>query len=199
MNDKKKITKAEQISEKLEDLYENYNGTGPIVPAGFKIDRIPKFKRAAGAQGRTEFLKDTRQNSLKRYIPDPKYTKSIHQSGLDELFYPNTDVESVYTRIKNNVKSLREYHDMSQEELAEAIGVSRQYIGQIEAGEKITSIETLVKLALVLHTNVAMFTSVDMPCHHVYYCNMLFEILSEKSEDKQLEILKKLIKYAEGV
>lgn len=39
---------------------------------------------------------------------------------------------------KDNLVELRKYHDLSQEELADMIGVSRQTLSKYETGESLT-------------------------------------------------------------
>lgn len=47
----------------------------------------------------------------------------------------------------NNLTELRKYHDFSQEELAEMIGVSRQTLSKYETGESLPDIEKCKALA----------------------------------------------------
>ncbi len=49
--------------------------------------------------------------------------------------------------MKNNVKLHRVIHDKTQEELAVAIGVSRQTIHAIERNKFVPSVQTALKLA----------------------------------------------------
>jgi len=49
--------------------------------------------------------------------------------------------------MKNRVKDLRESRNLTQQELAEAVGVTRQMISYIEKGEKKPTIVLALKLA----------------------------------------------------
>ena len=51
------------------------------------------------------------------------------------------------------VRILRRKHDMTQEELAEQVGISASFMGHIERGSRIASLETLVALCNVLKTS----------------------------------------------
>jgi transcriptional regulator with XRE-family HTH domain len=53
------------------------------------------------------------------------------------------------------IKRLREKRGMTQEELADKVGVHRVYITQIEGATKVPSIATLEKIAKALKVKVA--------------------------------------------
>jgi len=53
--------------------------------------------------------------------------------------------------IGKNIKFMRKEKNLSQEKLAEKIGVSRNYIGMIERAETNTPVLTLYKIAKVLN------------------------------------------------
>lgn len=52
--------------------------------------------------------------------------------------------------VADNIKNIRQFREMSQAELAEAIDVSTGYIGVIETGKKFPSLEVMEKIAEVL-------------------------------------------------
>ena len=54
------------------------------------------------------------------------------------------------TVFAGNVRRLRKERGLSQEELAEAAGVHRTYIGMIERGEKNVTIYNIERIALAL-------------------------------------------------
>ena len=54
------------------------------------------------------------------------------------------------TRFGENVAALRARRGLTQEQLAEKIGVSARYVQSLEAGEYFPSLPTLVKLKSVL-------------------------------------------------
>ena len=54
----------------------------------------------------------------------------------------------------DNLMELRKYHSLSQEELAEKIGVSRQTLSKYETGENDIPVAILEKLADIYHTSV---------------------------------------------
>ncbi len=56
--------------------------------------------------------------------------------------------------IKNNLKEIRQKHSLSQEELAESVGVSRQTIISIEKSVYQPSVTLALKLAKKLKASV---------------------------------------------
>jgi putative transcriptional regulator len=57
-------------------------------------------------------------------------------------------------KLENNLRVLRAKKDVTQEDLAEAIGVSRQTINAIELGKFNPSVVTALKLAKFFETTV---------------------------------------------
>jgi len=53
-------------------------------------------------------------------------------------------------RLGENVATLRARRELTQEELAEKVGVSARYIQNVEAGDNFPSLPTLVRLRVAL-------------------------------------------------
>jgi putative transcriptional regulator len=65
-------------------------------------------------------------------------------------------------KVKNNVRKLRFNHDeMTQEQLAEKVGVTRQTIIAIEGGKYAPSLELAFKIALVFGVPLGEVFSYD--------------------------------------
>jgi transcriptional regulator with XRE-family HTH domain len=62
----------------------------------------------------------------------------------------------------NTVRRLRGEIDISQEDLAHSIGMSRRYLSGIERGESNPSLDQVLRLAIGLNVEVAEL----MPPHH---------------------------------
>lgn len=58
-----------------------------------------------------------------------------------------------YFDLGRRVKDLRRQQNMTQEELAEKLEISASFLGHIERGTRIASLETLVKLCHALDTD----------------------------------------------
>ena len=63
--------------------------------------------------------------------------------------------------VKNRLKVLRVMKDLTQEELAELVGVSRQTIIAIEKGKYNPSVYLAIKLARVLDTTVEEIFTIE--------------------------------------
>lgn len=70
----------------------------------------------------------------------------------------NTEVSIMKSEILiqfgNRVKELRKAQNMSQEDLADAAGLHRTYIGMIERAEKNITLENIEKIAKALDTPI---------------------------------------------
>lgn len=63
--------------------------------------------------------------------------------------------------LKNNVRALRKQQSLRQEDLAEALGVSRQTVIAIENGRYSPSLELALKMARYFKTSVESVFSLD--------------------------------------
>lgn len=60
------------------------------------------------------------------------------------------------TKVKmNGIRYLRIKHDLTQEELAKKIGITRQYISEVEIGKRSVSDKIALKLADVFGVSVS--------------------------------------------
>lgn len=64
---------------------------------------------------------------------------------------------SLPARFGERVKERRLSQNLSQEELAHRCGIHRTYIGAIERGEKVASLETIVKIVSGLGLTISEF------------------------------------------
>jgi putative transcriptional regulator len=56
--------------------------------------------------------------------------------------------------MKNKIKVFRAMHDITQEDLARSIGVTRQTILAIEKGKYVPSLDLAFKIARYFHVNI---------------------------------------------
>jgi DNA-binding XRE family transcriptional regulator len=86
-------------------------------------------------------------------LEDIEDVEAVKEAELDKSErFPLTVVEDIASG--NPIKVLRKYRKISQAELANRINVSRQYISQIESGERTGTAKILKKIALILNVNL---------------------------------------------
>lgn len=102
-------------------------------------------------------------------------------------------------------KYIREYrikNNLRQEDLAEKTNLSTNYIGMIERGEKIPSLETLITLVNVLGVSADVVLADELLCGYTVKCSILNEKLSKLSpEDRETiyDVIDTLIKHSKQI
>lgn len=56
--------------------------------------------------------------------------------------------------ISQNIRNARKERGLTQEEIAEKVGVSTEYYGQVESGNKAPSLETLLNIAESMNVSI---------------------------------------------
>ncbi len=70
---------------------------------------------------------------------------------------------NIYEQVAKNIKKYRKEAGLTQAELAEAIGVSHEFIRRIESkkGKKTFSFQTLWNISKVLHVGIDKLAEID--------------------------------------
>ena len=55
-----------------------------------------------------------------------------------------------YVQLGKRVRYIRRCKDITQEQLAEMVGISTSFVGHIERGTRVLSVDTLFKLCIAL-------------------------------------------------
>lgn len=63
----------------------------------------------------------------------------------------------ILQKVGNKIKEIRKIRGISQETLGEKAGLSSNYIGQIERGQKQVTLTTLVQIADALEVDISLF------------------------------------------
>ncbi len=66
-------------------------------------------------------------------------------------------------RTENRIKVLREHRQLTQQALADAVGMNRLYLSQIETGRATGGLKTLTRIAKVLRTQLDMLVPAEPP------------------------------------
>jgi DNA-binding XRE family transcriptional regulator len=96
-----------------------------------------------------EYLQLVEQAEMLQDIQEYDRAKAAVESGEEEVLPANL----VYALMdgENPVKVWREYRLLTQQQLAEASGISVPYLSQIETGKRKASTKVMAELAKTLH------------------------------------------------
>ena len=85
-----------------------------------------------------------------------------------------------YKDLGRRIRTLRQKQHMTQEQLAEKIDMSASFLGHIERGSRVASLETLVKICNVLDTNPGFLLAASLICDTAYTPTGLTPEVKEK-------------------
>lgn len=105
-----------------------------------------------------------------------------------------------WSSIGRNIRYYRLEQDLRQEDLAEAIGLSGNYIGMVERGEKVPSLETLVAILNVLHISADMVLTDVVDTGYTVKQSMLAERIGRlpaAERERIYAVVDLLVRYAD--
>ena len=91
-------------------------------------------------------------------------------------------------KLSDKIIGLRKANGMSQEDLAEKTGLSANYIGMVERGEKTPSLETLIRIINALQVSADVILSDVLENGYVIKTSQLNEKLENLSEEERRRI-----------
>lgn len=101
--------------------------------------------------------------------------------------------------IGKNIRKYRLAKGLRQEDLAERTGLSANYIGMVERGEKIPSLETFIAMLNVLDASADMVLCSVLNNGYTVKSSVLsekIEKLSSADREKIFEVVETLVKYS---
>lgn len=104
--------------------------------------------------------------------------------------------------IGKNIRKYRLAKKLRQEDLAEKAELSANYIGMVERGEKIPSLETFITILNALDVSADMILADVVSTGYIVKNSMLNEKLSKLSNDdreKIYEVIDILIKHSKQI
>lgn len=104
--------------------------------------------------------------------------------------------------IGKNIRKYRLAKKLRQEDLAEKAGLSANYIGMVERGEKIPSLETFITILNALEVSADMVLVDVVSTGYIVKNSILNEKLSKLSNDdreKIYEVIDTLIKHSKQI
>lgn len=90
-----------------------------------------------------------------------------------------------YERIGSNVRRIRMERGLTQEQLAEKAALSLTVIQKVEAGQSGSRIETLLRIAIVLHVSLDILADMREADEKYRFCQeAVFMLMKDKSADE---------------
>ena len=68
-----------------------------------------------------------------------------------------------YVELGKRVRMMRCYRDITQQQLAEKVGISTSFVGHVERGSRKASVETIIGIARVLHVDLNYLFAAELP------------------------------------
>lgn len=102
--------------------------------------------------------------------------------------------------IGKNIRKYRQQKKLRQEDLAEKTGLSTNYIGAVERGEKIPSLETLIEIINVLEISADLVLADVVSTGYMVRTSLLSEKLETVSDaDRQriFAVIDTLLRYTQ--
>ena len=90
--------------------------------------------------------------------------------------------------IGKNIRNVRKAKKMRQEDLAEKTGLSVNYIGNVERGEKIPSLETFLKIVNALGVTSDVVLADVLDAGYVIRSSMLSEKMEKLPQEERQRI-----------
>lgn len=92
-----------------------------------------------------------------------------------------------YRHLGNRIREERLANKMTQANLAEKSGISTNFLGQIERGEKIPSLETMVKISSSLNVTIdSLISEVNLLDSKIITSELLLALSKINSNEKSL-------------
>lgn len=100
--------------------------------------------------------------------------------------------EAYYYRIGSSIRKNRQEKGMTQEELAEAAGLSLKMVQKLEGGQKGFRMETVIRIAETLGVSLGSLADTQGEDERALFCReMYYELVRDKSVEE--------IRYAVGI
>ena len=100
--------------------------------------------------------------------------------------------------IGGNIRRFRREKRIRQEDLAERANVSANYIGMVERGEKVPSLETFIAIVNALDVSSDMVLADVLTCGYQIKASVISDRLANLSEhdrNRILDVIETLLKY----
>lgn len=89
-----------------------------------------------------------------------------------------------YKRLGMKIHDLRKEQGFTQEQLAEIMGISLSFLGHIERGTRVLSVETLKKVCMALHCSADELLETGIRSENTISARKLLELALDMTNDK---------------
>ena len=103
-----------------------------------------------------------------------------------------------YESVGKNIRKYRQEKKLRQEDLAEKAGLSTNYIGMIERGEKIPSLESFIDILNALHVSADMVLYEELEAGYSVKNSLLEDKiakLSDRDRNRVYSVLETLVQF----
>ena len=126
------------------------------------------------------------------------YGQFTYTIGDDELLIGGFGMR--LDSIGKNIRTFRMANNLRQEDLAELTGLSANYIGMVERGEKIPSLETFITIANALKVSSDMILSDVIEAGYIVKISMYndkLEKLPAKERERIDDVIDTLLRHVD--
>ena len=154
------------------------------------------FKRRAGSKDRYAYT----ENGVVSLVDGNQFfyiysdgSKKVRDIEIDYADYKCDTYDDMKKNIGKNIARLRKEKNMSCEDVANEVYVSRQYIAQIEKGERNVSLDILSKIAEALEVDVGFLIRKNPFRPSNIYIDKLVAEIRELDLHRQKELCAEII------
>ena len=102
-----------------------------------------------------------------------------------------------YAAIGKNIRKCRRENGMTQEDVAEKLGVTPDYVSKVENAQKHPSLKLLDRLAILYNMDMSEFITGINPEHDNYGMPKFFGIIKDFEPETKILLLKTAQSFAE--
>jgi transcriptional regulator with XRE-family HTH domain len=103
-----------------------------------------------------------------------------------------------YGKLGERIREERLKRHMTQEALAEIVGISSVYTGQIERAERRLSIDNLVAIANALHVSIESLLRNSLVVNDAFIDNELYALIKNRTYEEKaliLDVVKSILSH----
>lgn len=107
-----------------------------------------------------------------------------------------------FGEIGANIRKQRQNADMTQEDLASRVGVTSQYISQVERAEKNVSLNVLIQIANVLNIDINLLLGRNVIVKNIHLDEKMAALMADATPNQKrlcLTLCEAVVKYPDNL